>query len=475
MFHKHGLTWVGALWVLGLGAIANDASGQALTYGLAGGNEGWSSSGRDCVTGAMEDAVAIYNRYGHFEKHITANFNPGVPTAEGNYDGWISFGGSCNTRVALHEIAHTLGVGTYWGFNGGAWDQTWAAGRLVKLFDGQGAVISTGGSHFWPYGLNYDNEDGAAARERHCKLVSALRFDLGIVVDSDGDGMRDDWETFHFEDLSEGADGDPDADGITNLDEQESDADPNEACPVRDGETYVVRSQRSDRAITLVDDNATDGTELAVHTVDRTPAQQWTAHYVGGGFFRFTVADSDLVMEVPGTDTGSGRTLRITAWTNALQQQWRVVDGPGAEPGYFQISNRETGRVADCLDGAEGAPVQQYPMLGNITQQFWRFEALNAEADAGVDAGVDAAVADAGTDAAAGDASTPDASADDASIDTSDAGTDAMTTAPTPSTSSGCACSITSGRSTSQRFSAAAWLSLAALIATRVRRRRDPR
>ncbi len=469
MHAKHQVTQ--ALLLLGLAAVTNHASGQALTYGLAGGNEGWSSSGRECVTRSMDEAVALYNSYGHFEKHITANYNPGVPTAEGNYDGWISFGGSCNTRVALHEIAHTLGIGTYWGFNGGTWDETWAAGRLIKLFDGQGAVLSTGGTHFWPYGLNYDNEDGAAARERHCKLLSAFRFDMGIVVDSDGDGMRDDWETFHFGDLSENADGDPDADGIHNIDEQESDADPNQACPVRDGETYVLRCQRSDRAITLQGNSVSEGTELALHTVDRAPAQQWTAHYVGAGFFRFTAADSELVMEVPGTDTASGRTLRLATWTSAFQQQWRIVDGPGAEPGYFQISNRETARVADGLDGAEGAHVQQYPMLGNISQQFWRFEALDSE----VDAGIDAAVADASvTDAAdtldattiVADAQTDDASTADANIDTSDAGTDAATT---PTSSAGCACSVTSSR-TSQPF-LAAWLLAALLITWRLRRR----
>ena len=45
-------------------------------------------------------------------------------------------------------------------------------------------------------------------------------FPLGVVNDSDGDGLDDSWELLHFQDLDEIASGNPDADRLTHLEEQ---------------------------------------------------------------------------------------------------------------------------------------------------------------------------------------------------------------------------------------------------------------
>jgi hypothetical protein len=116
---------------------------QPLTWSLANGSESWHEAARDCVTSAMNEAVDVYNQYGFFEKHVTANYNPGVPTAQGNYDAWIDFGGSCNARVAIHEIAHTLGTGTYWGFDGGAWATDSAAGFTSRRWTKERPTTTT--------------------------------------------------------------------------------------------------------------------------------------------------------------------------------------------------------------------------------------------------------------------------------------------------------------------------------------------
>ena len=121
-----------------------------LTWSLAGGNENWPGWARDTITKSMNEAVGLFNQHGYFQKHLTANYNTGVPTAQANNDGWIDFGSQYNTRTALHEIAHALGTGTYWPFNGGTWGVDSAAGRLEKVYDGTGAVLNTGGSHFGP-------------------------------------------------------------------------------------------------------------------------------------------------------------------------------------------------------------------------------------------------------------------------------------------------------------------------------------
>jgi hypothetical protein len=155
----------------------------SLRYSLAAGNENWPADIRAAIVYAMDGAVAQYNRWGTFNKSLTANYNPGVPTAQAGYDGWIDFGGQIGYRTALHEIAHTLGVGTapnYGNFiNNGLWTGSQAIQQL-RAFDGPTANLNTDGTHIWPYGLNFDNEGGTENNRRHVLMVAALRRDMGI-------------------------------------------------------------------------------------------------------------------------------------------------------------------------------------------------------------------------------------------------------------------------------------------------------
>jgi autotransporter-associated beta strand protein len=200
-----------------------------LTWSLASGNGSWPADKRAAIIAAMDEAVALYNSHGHFPKTLWANYNPSVATAQASYSGWIDFGGMIGTRVALHEISHTLGVGTVSAWNtkrsGNTWTGTYAINR-VKLFDGPSAALNADSIHFWPYGLNYDSEDGATTRVRHVRMVAALRRDMDIVKDSDNDGLPDDWEIFHFGNLNQTATGDADGDGVDNLAEYNADTNP---------------------------------------------------------------------------------------------------------------------------------------------------------------------------------------------------------------------------------------------------------
>jgi hypothetical protein len=158
-------------------------SSGPLTYKLAAGSATWPANIRAEIIYAMDGAVAEYNRNGTFNKVLTANYNAGVPTAQASYSGWIDFGGSRNFRVALHEIGHTLGVGTGPGFcgfvSGGLWTGSNAVWQ-VRQFDGSSANLNTDCTHIWPYGLNYDNEGGTENFRRHVLMVAALRRDMGI-------------------------------------------------------------------------------------------------------------------------------------------------------------------------------------------------------------------------------------------------------------------------------------------------------
>lgn len=207
-------------------------SSYALTWSLASGNETWPSDKRAAIVSAMNEAVSVYNANGFFDKHVWANYNASVPTAQASYSGWIDFGGSISSRVALHEISHTLGVGQVAAWNTNRTDNKWTGTygvARVKLYDGSSAVLNADTMHFWPYGLNYDDENTPTKWNRHCRMVSAMRRDMGIVGDSDSDGLPDDWEIFNFGNLSQTAAGDADCDGTTNLAEYQADTHPAQA------------------------------------------------------------------------------------------------------------------------------------------------------------------------------------------------------------------------------------------------------
>ncbi|MET9827894.1 hypothetical protein ABZ078_00985 [Streptomyces sp. NPDC006385] len=134
----------------------------------------------DLITRAMNAAVARYNNLSDLGKSITVRYVPGVPTADANMNGTIRFGSNrsyMNERTALHEISHTVGVGLSAGWSRLGGSGTWTGAQataLVKQYDGPGAKISTGGQHFWPYGLNYDNEFSNTAADRHVRIVAAM-------------------------------------------------------------------------------------------------------------------------------------------------------------------------------------------------------------------------------------------------------------------------------------------------------------
>jgi hypothetical protein len=154
-----------------------------LTYILPDGSENWDPERKKQIVASMDAAVKLYNQHGVFNKRVWANNSPGTPTADANYEGWINFGGSRNTRVALHEISHTLGVGTHPNWQKNIRDGKWTGPHALKQlreFDGPDATLSADRMHFWPYGLNFDRESSPENNVRHVKMVAALRKDMGI-------------------------------------------------------------------------------------------------------------------------------------------------------------------------------------------------------------------------------------------------------------------------------------------------------
>jgi hypothetical protein len=140
----------------------------------------------DKITSAMDTAVSFYNCYTNITKTINVSFVPTVATADGNINGSIRFGSSAsmNKVTAMHEISHTVGIGTAknWSssISNGIFTGTSATEELHALAPNEDAVHADS-AHFWPYGLNYESEGKTEADLiGHCRMVMAIRKDLGL-------------------------------------------------------------------------------------------------------------------------------------------------------------------------------------------------------------------------------------------------------------------------------------------------------
>lgn len=136
---------------------------------------------------AMDDALSYYNCYTNITMHITVYYDPGVPTAQANWYGPISFGGEqyMNYITAMHEISHCVGVGTHSRWvslvQNGIFTGSNATNQLREITGNPQDELHADSQHFWPYGLNYVSEvEGEQDLINHCKIVVAIRKDLGI-------------------------------------------------------------------------------------------------------------------------------------------------------------------------------------------------------------------------------------------------------------------------------------------------------
>lgn len=133
------------------------------------------------IEAAMTKAAARYARFTNASKNVKVYYSPGVPTAEANYNGDLRFGSDrsyMTERTAMHEIAHTLGVGQTAAFDQKCAANNWPiATPLLQSWDGPSAKINCGGGHFWPYGLNYESEWSETNGNRHVQLVDAMLKD----------------------------------------------------------------------------------------------------------------------------------------------------------------------------------------------------------------------------------------------------------------------------------------------------------
>ena len=137
------------------------------------------------IEAAMDSAVFLYNKYSDLSKHIEVYYSTGVPTAEASSNGDLRFGKDRNymfVGTAMHEMAHTMGMGTTSDyqrmFKDGVF-QGEKAQKVIKEIDGPDAVLKGDSQHFWPYGLNYKSEvHSEQDLINHVKVVNAMYQDI---------------------------------------------------------------------------------------------------------------------------------------------------------------------------------------------------------------------------------------------------------------------------------------------------------
>ncbi len=138
------------------------------------------------IKAAFDEACMYFNNFTSITKHVTVNYSPGTPTADANFAGWINMGAVESyqrTGTALHEMAHTVGIGQHWRFDDLFTDNRYngeRANEIVQLMSGNDEeYIRKAGVHFWPYGINGAHEDTGEEDLyiTHCLILQGMKTD----------------------------------------------------------------------------------------------------------------------------------------------------------------------------------------------------------------------------------------------------------------------------------------------------------
>lgn len=133
---------------------------------------GGDEAARTRIDAAMKDAVNWWNNLTSIQGvNFNVGHNPGTPTADCSYGGYIRVGSNTSyqrTGTMLHEMAHGVGIGThncYWesDLRANGDRGVWLGDRvtsLIRFWDNSETATVTGDNiHFWPYGINGAHED----------------------------------------------------------------------------------------------------------------------------------------------------------------------------------------------------------------------------------------------------------------------------------------------------------------------------
>ena len=140
-----------------------------MSYGI---RDGGDANARQRIKAATEEAVNYWNNFTNIQGvYFNVGHNPGTPTADCSYGGYIRVGDNQSyqrTGTLLHEMLHGVGVGTneiWWNGNLRADGDrgNWLGDRateVLRFWDNDNtAVLKGDNTHMWPYGINGAHED----------------------------------------------------------------------------------------------------------------------------------------------------------------------------------------------------------------------------------------------------------------------------------------------------------------------------
>ncbi len=275
------------------------------------------------ITKAMDSALVHYNKHTTIHKQLNVRYNPGVPTAEANFDGLISFGKDRAYMVvitAMHEMGHTMGVGTtseYRNFiKDGIFTGEHTTAAIREISGDATAVIKGDSQHFWPYGLNYAHEvKSEADLINHCKIVNAM------------------WKDFFHEELY-----------FTGYVRNKSTGQ----CMMRQGNDLIMQSCENSELLKIVSVNK-----------DRSHNR---------------LEFGDRVLDVPNESTAAGVTLGLYGWNGKNHQRFSL-ESQDSDSTYIlrMVHNRlplaQVGEQVQQVSAQSHTEAQKWELLSTLGEE----------------------------------------------------------------------------------------------------------
>jgi hypothetical protein len=326
--------------------IIRKVGAKQLTWKTGYGFDGTNLNKDNTIKDSMDQAVIQYNSLGVFEKHVTANNDNSVPNADGSYSGNIRFGSQYTRRCALHELSHTLGVGTgpgWYAYDGSVslmdndrWRGMYGNAQL-SVFDGPGSVVPGSPGHILVYGENYDQESNPTNDYRHILLVAAMRRDMGVA------------STLWMPATTAIANGTyrltPRHAPNSALDVLS--ANPNNSASIgiytsngqnnqkflldlqSDGSYRIRTALTGNRCVELPSGNTANGTEIKLWDNNGNSAQRWYFIPMGDGWYKIAPKNSrGKSIDIVGGPGATANGTKANSWDyfDALNQQWQLTD-----------------------------------------------------------------------------------------------------------------------------------------------------